>query len=81
MEQSTQVQTDAAITETMAVVKIEGQEFNLEAVLAQDDKMLKTVLQPHFSGVENANITREVKDGQLTVTIVKRAQHKGSTKA
>ncbi len=81
MEQSTQVQTDAAITETMAVVKIEGQEFNLEAVLAQDDKMLKTVLQPHFSGVENANITREVKDGQLYVTIVKRAQHKGSAKA
>jgi hypothetical protein len=81
MEQTTQVQTESSITETMAVVKIEGQEFNLEAVLAQDDKMLKTVLQPHFSGVENANITREVKDGQLTVTIVKRAQHKGSAKA
>lgn len=81
MEQTKQVQTDAAITDTMAVVKIEGQEFKLEAVLAQDDKMLKTVLQPHFSSIENANITREVKDGQLTVTIVKRAQHKGSAKA
>jgi len=77
MEQSTQVQTESSISETMAIVKIEGQEFNLEAVLAQDDKMLKTVLQPHFSGVENADITREVKDGQLNVTIVKRAQHKG----
>ena len=76
--QTTQVQTDAAVTEKMAVIKIEGQEFELEAVLAQDDKLLKTVLQPHFSSVENANITREVKDGRLTVTIVKKAQHKGA---
>jgi hypothetical protein len=77
MEQTTQVQNNAAITETMAVVKIEGQEFELEAALAENDKLLKTVLQPHFSGVENANITRETKDGRLTVTIVKKAQHKG----
>ena len=66
------------ITEQMAVVKIEGQEFELEASLAQDDKTIKMVLQPHFSSVENANITREVKDGKLTVTIVKKAQHKGN---
>ncbi len=78
MEQTTQVQTDAAITEKMAVIKIEGQEFELEAVLAQDDKLLKSILQPHYSSIENANITREVKDGRLHVTIVKRAQHKGS---
>ena len=81
MEETTQVQTDAAITETMAVIKIEGQEFELEAALAQDDKLLKTVLQPHFSSIENANITRETKDGRLYVTIVKKAQHKGSSKA
>ncbi len=66
------------ITEPMALVKIEGQEFELEASLAQDDKTIKMVLQPHFSSVENANITREVKDGKLTVTIVKKAQHKGT---
>lgn len=65
------------ITEQMALVKIEGQEFELEASLAQDDKTIKMVLQPHFASVENANITREVKDGKLTVTIVKKAQHKG----
>jgi len=81
MEQNNQaaaVQTDAAITEAKATIKIEGQEFELETVLAQDDKMLKTVLQPHFSSVENANITREVKNGKLIVSIVKRAQHKGA---
>ena len=61
----------------MAVIKIEGQEFELEAVLAQDDKTLKTVLQPHFSSLENANITRDVKEGKLHVTVVKKAQHKG----
>ncbi len=81
MEQTTKAQTDASVTEAMAVIKIEGQEFELETALAQDDKLLKTVLQPHFSSMENANITRDVKDGKLTVTIVKKAQHKGSSKA
>ncbi len=67
----------ATVTEQMAVIKIEGQEFELEAVLAQDDKTLKTVLQPHFSSLENANITRDVKEGKLHVSIVKKAQAKG----
>lgn len=65
------------VTNPQATIKIEGQAFELEAALAQDDKMLKTILQPHFASIENANITREVKGGKLTVSIVKRAQHKG----
>ena len=70
--------TDAGqITDPKATIKIEGQEFELDAALAQEDKTLKVVLQPHFASTENANITREVKAGKLTVTIVKRAQHKG----
>lgn len=68
------------VTESQATIKIEGQEFELEAALAQDDKLLKTILQPHFASVENANITRDVKEGKLTVTIVKKAQHKGWNK-
>lgn len=76
-EQVTDENKLAEITEKMAKVKIEGQEFELEAELARDDQILKTVLQPHFASVENANITREVKKGRLEVTIVKRAQHKG----
>ena len=75
---TTEVQNESGVTEKMAVIKIEGQEFELEAVLAGDDKMLKTVLQPHYSSVENAQIAREVKDGRLIVSIVKRAQHKGA---
>lgn len=68
----------SVVTDSQATIKIEGQEFELEAVLAQDDKLLKTVLQPHFASVENANITRDVKEGKLIVTIVKKAQHKGT---
>lgn len=71
--------SQAVITGLHATIKIEGQEFELETVLAEDDKILKTVLQPHYSSVENADITREVKDGKLIVTIVKKAQHKGSS--
>ncbi len=67
-----------AVTEAKATIKIEGQEFELDAALAQEDKTLKVVLQPHYASIENANITREVKDGKLTVTVVKRAQHKGA---
>jgi len=66
------------VTEPKATIKVEWQEFELDATLAQQDKTLKVVLQPHFASIENANITREVKDGKLTVTIVKRAQHKGA---
>jgi len=65
------------VTDPKATIKIEGQTFELDASLAQEDKTLKVVLQPHFTSIENANITREVKDGKLSVTIVKRAQHKG----
>lgn len=65
------------VTDPKATIKIEGQTFELDAALAQEDKTLKVVLQPHFASIENANITREVKDGKLSVTIVKRAQHKG----
>ncbi|MGD9590689.1 MAG: hypothetical protein AB7Q37_17360 [Pyrinomonadaceae bacterium] len=65
------------VTDPKATIKIEGQTFELDAALAQEDKTLKVVLRPHFASIENANITREVKDGKLSVTIVKRAQHKG----
>lgn len=66
-----------AVTDPKATIKIEGQAFELDASLAQEDKTLKVVLQPHFASIENANITREVREGKLNVTIVKRAQHKG----
>ena len=76
--ENSQTNENSVITEPQATIKIEGQEFEIEAALADDDKLLKTILQPHFASVENANITRDVKEGKLIVTIVKKAQHKGS---
>jgi len=78
VSKATEVTSSDTVTEAKATIKIEGQEFEIEAALAQEDKTLKVVLQPHFASIENANITREVKDGKLTVTVVKRAQHKGA---
>ncbi len=77
-EDESEAKENPAITDLQATIKIEGQEFEIEAALAQDDKLLKTILQPHFASVENANITREVRDGKLSVAIVKKAQHKGA---
>lgn len=74
---ATEANDAAQVTDPKATIKIEGQTFELDAALAQEDKTLTVVLQPHFASIENANITREVRDGKLTVTIVKRAQHKG----
>lgn len=76
--ETSQTNETRVITEPQALVKIEGQEFEIEAALTEDDKLLKTILQPHFASVENASITRDVKEGKLIVTIVKKAQHKGS---
>lgn len=73
----TSISSAGQVTDPKATIKIEGQTFELDASLAREDKTLKVVLQPHFASIENANITRDVKDGKLSVTIVKRAQHKG----
>ncbi len=77
MESTESTDVSTPVTDPKATIKIEGQTFELDASLAQEDKTLKVVLQPHFASIENPNITREVKDGKLSVTIVKRAQHKG----
>ena len=60
-----------------AVVKIEGQEFPLPVSIAADDELLKAALSPHYPSIKNANISRETRAGQMIVSIVKRAEHKG----
>lgn len=62
---------------TAAVVKIEGQEFPLDVAIAKDDELLKAALSPHYPSIKNAQISRETRAGQLIVSIVKRAEHKG----
>lgn len=65
-------------TATAAIIKIEGQEFPLDAAIAADDNLLKTALSPHYPSIKNAQITRETRAGQMIVSIVKKAEHKGS---
>ncbi len=63
---------------TTAVVKIEGQEFPLDVAIAADDNLLKAALSPHYPSIKNAQISRETRAGQMIVSIVKKAEHKGS---
>lgn len=73
--------TQEAATETAAMtatVKIEGQEFPLDAAIAADDNLLKAALSPHYPSIKNASISRETRAGQMIVSIVKKAEHKGS---
>lgn len=70
---------DAAATEAVtAIVKIEGQEFPLDVAIAADDNLLKAALSPHYPSIKNAQISRETRTGQMIVSIVKKAEHKGS---
>ena len=62
---------------TTAVVKIEGQEFPLDVAIAADDNLLKAALSPHYPSIKNAQISRETRAGQMIVSIVKKAEHKG----
>ena len=73
-------QEDAAAAETAAttaIVKIEGQEFPLDVAIAEKDELLKAALSPHYPSIKNANISRETRAGQMIVSIVKKAEHKG----
>ena len=67
----------ATETATTAIVKIEGQEFPLDVAIAEKDELLKAALSPHYPSIKNANISRETRAGQMIVSIVKKAEHKG----
>ncbi|CAN5143151.1 hypothetical protein BH20ACI1_BH20ACI1_19390 [soil metagenome] len=65
---------------TSAIIKIEGQEFPLDVAIAADNELLKTALSPHYPSIKNAAITRETRAGQMIVSIVKKAEHKGAVR-
>lgn len=68
------------VVATTATVKIEGQEFPLDVAIAADDNLLKTALSPHYPSIKNAQISRETRLGEMIVSIVKKAEHKGHAK-
>ena len=63
-----------------ATIKIEGQEFPLDVAIASDDNLLKTALSPQYPSIKNAQISRETRLGEMIVSIVKKAEHKGRVK-
>lgn len=73
----TKIEESAEDAPTAAVVKIEGQEFPLDVAIAKDDELLKAALSPHYPSIRNAQISRETRLGEMIVSIVKRAEHKG----
>lgn len=77
-EKSGEAAPAEAAAAATAVVKIEGQEFPLDARVAEKDELLKAALSPHYPSIKNAQITRETRAGQMIVSVVKRAEHKGS---
>ncbi len=75
-ETAANVQETEAVANS-AVVKIEGQEFPLPVSIAAEDDLLKAALSPHYPSIKNANISRETRLGEMIVSIVKKAEHKG----
>ncbi len=75
-ETAANVQETEAVANS-AVVKIEGQEFPLPVSIAAEDDLLKAALSPHYPSIKNAQISREIRLGEMIVSIVKKAEHKG----
>lgn len=62
----------------MALVKIEGQEpFHLPDEYANEDNVVRAALATAFPDAASAEIKRETVEGQLVITVVKRAGPKG----
>ncbi|HWR66096.1 MAG TPA: hypothetical protein VN364_08250 [Bellilinea sp.] len=62
---------------TSYTVKIEGQVIPLPEEIAKDDEGVKRALAPYYPEAANAMITRVEKDGNIEITVVKRAGTKG----
>jgi len=60
------------------IVKIEGQTIELPENIAQDDQKIRESLAPFYPEIgQNSLITRAEKDGNIEITISKRAGTKG----
>lgn len=55
-----------------------GQILPIEDRIARDDTLLRQALAVVYPGAANADIKREEKNGELTVSVIKRAGSKGS---
>jgi hypothetical protein len=65
----------------MITIQIDGQNFPLPDEIAAQDDLLKAALAPFVPWIANAQIDRKEKDDQAVISIVKRADWKGSGSA
>jgi hypothetical protein len=59
-------------------VNLNGQTFDLDAEIANDDQKLKDALAPYAPDIQNATISRTQSGTKWLVTVTKRAGTKGS---
>ena len=63
----------------MVILKIDGQELELEETIAASDDLLRLGLAPFYPFIQNALIERKTdQDGQLVIEVVKQAGTKGA---
>ncbi len=63
----------------MPILKIDGQELELDEAMAASDDLLRLGLAPFYPFMQNALIERKTdKEGQLVIEVVKRAGTKGA---
>lgn len=63
----------------MPILKIDGQELELDEAMAASDELIRQGLAPFYPFMQNALIERKTdKDGQLVIEVVKRAGTKGA---
>jgi hypothetical protein len=65
----------------MVTIQIDGQQFPLPDEIAAKDELLKAALAPFVPWIANAQIDRKEKDGAMVVSVIKRADWKGSGSA
>ena len=59
------------------IVTIEGQKIPLPDEIGSDDAKVRQALAPYFPDAANALITRTEKDGETTISVIKKAGTKG----
>jgi len=60
------------------VVSIEGQKIPLPEEIGKDDNLVRQALAPYFPDAAHALISRSEKNGETTISVVKKAGSKGT---
>ena len=62
----------------MVNIQIDGQVFPMIDEVADSDELLKAALVPFVPWIANARIERKIENGTTTISVIKRADTKGS---